>query len=64
MLDIYRLRKKNGITQQRLAEILKVDQTAISQWERGAANPAVDRLPELAKAFNCTIDDLFGSIKR
>lgn len=64
MLDICRLRKKNNITQQRLAEILKVDQTAISQWERGASNPTVDKLPELAKALNCTIDELFNTTRR
>jgi len=52
-------RKLVGLTQQELADKLKVDQTAISQWERGEAMPRAEKLPEIAKALGCTIDELF-----
>ena len=32
---------------------------AVSCWERGQTLPTADRLPQLAKALGCTIDDLF-----
>lgn len=31
------LRKKRGLTQAQLAMMLKVDQTAVSMWERGVS---------------------------
>ena len=33
------LRKEKGLTQVQLAQMVHVDQTAISQWERGIAQP-------------------------
>lgn len=59
VLRIKELREQLGISQCCLASTLGVDQTSISQWERGTANPTVPRLPELAKALHCTIDELF-----
>lgn len=47
------------MTQKELADKLNVDQTAVSQWERGEAMPRADKLPEIAKILGCTIDDLF-----
>lgn len=58
-LRIKELREEKGFSQSNLAMKLGVDQTSISQWERGVANPAVSRLPDLAKILNCSIDDLF-----
>lgn len=52
-------RKKYGLTQGNLAELLEVKQTAISQWEKGKTMPKAELLPQLAKIFNCLIDDLF-----
>lgn len=59
MHAIKRLREKAGISQQALAQILNVTQGLISQWELGEVKPRADKLPELAKALGCTIDDLF-----
>lgn len=52
-------RKKNNMTQLELSNSLKVDQSAISQWENGRSRPRADLLPDLAKTLNCSIDDLF-----
>ena len=59
MNAISRLRKKQGLSQVQLAEKLNITQGAVSQWEMGLSKPKSEILPELAKALNCTIDELF-----
>jgi len=59
MNAIIRLRKKQGLSQAQLAEKLNITQGAVSQWEMGLSKPKSEILPELAKALNCTIDELF-----
>jgi len=34
----------------------------IAKWESGEAMPRADKLPEIAKALDCTIDDLFKEV--
>ncbi|MFA5528410.1 MAG: helix-turn-helix transcriptional regulator [Peptostreptococcales bacterium] len=63
MNAIVRLRKKQGLSQVQLAEKLNITQGAVSQWEMGLSKPKSEILPELAKALNCTIDDLFKEVK-
>lgn len=48
------------LTQDDLAKALNVGRTCISMWEAGEANPRADKLPELARIFGCTIDELFA----
>lgn len=64
MNAIIGLRKKQGLSQVQLAEKLNITQGAVSQWEMGLSKPKSEILPELAKALNCTIDDLFEEEKR
>ncbi len=52
-------RRRVGLTQVKAAAELKVNQTAISQWEKGITRPSADKLPLLAKLYSCSIDDLF-----
>lgn len=52
-------RKKAKMTQSELAKRLKVNQTAISQWEAGRTLPRTELLPSIAEALGCTINDLF-----
>lgn len=59
MDGIEAMRKKANITQSELARMLGVSQANISQWENGEALPRADKLPALAEALNCKIDDLF-----
>ena len=47
------------MTQKELAHKLGVTQGAVSQWEKGIANPKVDKLPLLARILGCSIDDLY-----
>ena len=59
-MKIKELRQAAGLSQAELGELVKVNQTAVSQWEREISLPACDKLPELADALGCTIDALFG----
>lgn len=59
MNNIANIRKKSRITQQKLSEKLGIDRSTIAKWESGDAMPRADKLPELAKILNCTIDELF-----
>ena len=61
MIAIERLRVKAGMSQQELANELNITQGAVSQWEKGVTAPSIDKLPELAKILNCSIDELLGN---
>lgn len=54
------LRLSRNMSQKNLAEKLKINQTAISQWERGVTSPSSNLLAELCKVLNTTSDYLLG----
>jgi len=54
------LRKKLGLSQKELADKLFVNQTAVSQWERGVTTPNKNTLIKLADIFGVTVDYLLG----
>ncbi|HJC23419.1 MAG TPA: methyltransferase domain-containing protein [Candidatus Eisenbergiella merdavium] len=58
--NIYSLRKKQGLTQERLAELVNVSFQAVSKWENGNSVPDVSTLPLLANVLHCSIDSLLG----
>ena len=51
-------RKKKELTQDELAKILKVSNQAVSKWEAGKCCPDIELLPELARFFGVSIDEL------
>ena len=55
-LKISSLRKKIGLSQEKLAEMLCISPQAISKWENGHTLPETSLLPALAQIFDCTID--------
>ena len=59
MIKIRELRQKVGITQLELSERLRVGQSTVAMWENGSNMPRSDKLPELAKALECEVSDLF-----
>lgn len=61
-IDIRTLRMRKGLTQKRLAELLKVDQSAVALWESGATSPNLSRLKKLAEILDCTVEDLVEDI--
>ncbi|MBO5837696.1 MAG: helix-turn-helix transcriptional regulator [Oscillospiraceae bacterium] len=54
------LRKKEGLTQEELAQSLYVSRTAISKWESGRGYPNIDSLKAIAKFFGVTVDELLS----
>lgn len=57
-LNIKRYRKNLGITANSLADLMIYDVKTINKWEQGRSIPNSDNIVELAKIFNCKIDDL------
>lgn len=55
---IYDLRKRNGISQTELAEILGVTNKAVSKWENGKAKPKTELLRKMLSYFKIPIDEL------
>ena len=53
-------RKKNGLSQEELAEKLNISRQSVSKWERAEASPDTDNLIELAKIYGITMDDLLN----
>ena len=56
--QLAQLRKEQGLTGEKLAEILGVSPQAVSKWENGKCLPETALLPGLAKTLDCTIDTL------
>ena len=56
-------RKQNKLTQSYVAEKLEVSFQAVSCWERGETIPSVEKLCEIAKLYNVTIDWLLTGAK-
>ena len=54
------LRKKKGLTQEELAEMLFVSRTAVSKWETGRGYPSIDSLKVIAGFYKVTIDELLS----
>lgn len=65
MISINRLKElriKNGYkSQKQLADILFVNQTAVSQWERGATIPSAPILKKLSQIYGVSIDYILGA---
>lgn len=57
---IRQLRRRDGCTQEMLAEVLGVTPQAISRWESGGSYPDMNLIPSIANYFGVTIDELFG----
>lgn len=53
-------RRKRGLTQEDLANVLGVSAQAVSNWERGGY-PDITMLPAIANYFKMTIDELLGN---
>ncbi|HAL11365.1 MAG TPA: transcriptional regulator [Ruminococcaceae bacterium] len=58
---IAELRRKKNMTQEELAAELGVTAQAVSKWENDLSCPDITLLPQLARLFGVTIDELLGN---
>lgn len=54
------LRKKNGLSQEELAEKLNVSRQSVSKWESNNTYPETDKIVQICNLFNCSMDDLIN----
>lgn len=59
--NIYNLRKKNGFSQEYLAEKLNVSRQTISNWELGETSPNPEQLLLLSKTLEVSTDNLLDN---
>lgn len=57
------LRKKEGLTQEELAEKLNVSRQSVTKWESGNAIPDIEKIKEIAYIFSISVDSLIGDIE-
>ena len=57
---IKELRRKNDMTQEKLADYLNVTYQTVSKWETGITNPDLSLIVPLARLFKVTTDELLG----
>lgn len=57
--NIKRIRKRQHITQENLAELVDRSKNHISKIEQGLTNPPLDLLIEISNALNIQIKELF-----
>lgn len=55
------LREKQHLTQEQLAERVRVTRQAVSRWETGETQPNTDTLKLLSQEFDVSINTLLGS---
>ena len=57
-VKIATLRKESNYTQEQLADILGVSRQSVSKWESDLAYPETEKLIELGRIFDCSMDYL------
>ena len=60
-VNLSKVRKERGLTQEALAVKLNVVRQTISKWENGTAVPDADTLCRIAEALDVSVVDLLGS---
>ncbi|MBP3596507.1 MAG: helix-turn-helix transcriptional regulator [Clostridia bacterium] len=60
---ILELRKKNNLSQEKLAEQVGVARQTISKWELGETSPDLKQSKKLSEIFNISLDELVNISK-
>lgn len=58
MHRIRELRIAQKLSQQELADKIGVDRSTIAKWETGAHLPRTDKLRQLARILDCSLEEL------
>lgn len=57
---LFRLRTKNKLSQQQVADILNIHQRTYAHYEKGENEPSIETLIKLAEFYKIPIDVLVG----
>lgn len=60
MLQLKKLRKRDGITQTKLSEYMGITQATLSGWENEKFEIDTESLKKLARYFNVSVDYMLG----
>ena len=58
------LRKRENLTQSKLAELTRVSFMTIRRWESGEVIPRIDEVKRLAEILHVTVEDLLKGFQR
>ena len=56
--NIKKFRKESGLSQQELADLVKIHQSNVSRWEKDISRPDYETLIKLAEVLGVTINDI------
>ncbi|MEE0868274.1 MAG: helix-turn-helix domain-containing protein [Ruminococcus sp.] len=59
-MNLKYFRKKEGLSQEELAEKIEVSRQSVAKWESGETLPDIVKCRELANLFGTTIDNLIN----
>lgn len=54
------IREKKGLSQNKLANIVGVNQTTIARWETQEIIPSIDNVEDVSKALNISLPDMLA----
>lgn len=57
-VNLIKLRHRKGISQEKLAELIKVKRPTIGAWEEGRNEPSLDSLIKLSDVFKVSINTI------
>ena len=57
--NLKRLRLRNNLTQEKVADALQISRQSISKWERDITLPVITFIVPLSKVLKCSVVDLF-----
>ena len=56
--NLRHLRATRNMTQEQLAMLLGVSRQTVTKWEAEKSNPEMDKLIDMCRIFDCTLDDV------